>query len=238
MGHRRRDVGLAEGLDDAARPGLRRRQRRAPAKCTSRPICARPIGTGPSARAPSTIANMPAPRRYICCSRCARRSTCCMPRDSTTSSCGIACSPKRCAARWRRGPRARCSASTSPKPNERSDTVTTVTMNGYDPAALQRYCKEKCGVVLGTGIGDLSGQAFRIAHMGHVNAPMILGTLGVIEVGAQCARTSRTARAGPRPRSNISARVWGREGHRGRPGEGRDPYPPLLIVTKTTSSIT
>ena len=65
---------------------------------------------------------------------------------------------------------------------ERSNTVTTVTMNGHDPAALQRYCKEKCGVVLGTGIGDLSGQAFRIAHMGHVNAPMILGTLGVIEV--------------------------------------------------------
>ncbi len=68
--------------------------------------------------------------------------------------------------------------------NERSDTVTTVTMgNGYDPMALQRYCKDKCGVVLGTGIGDLQGQAFRIAHMGHVNAPMILGTLGVIEVG-------------------------------------------------------
>jgi len=67
--------------------------------------------------------------------------------------------------------------------NERSNTVTTVTMNGHDPLALQRYCKEKCGVVLGTGIGDLSGQAFRIAHMGHVNAPMILGTLGVVEVG-------------------------------------------------------
>jgi alanine-glyoxylate transaminase/serine-glyoxylate transaminase/serine-pyruvate transaminase len=66
--------------------------------------------------------------------------------------------------------------------DERSNTVTTVTMNGHDPAALQRYCKEKCGVVLGTGIGDLSGQAFRIAHMGHVNAPMVLGTLGVIEV--------------------------------------------------------
>ncbi|MBA2398918.1 MAG: aminotransferase class V-fold PLP-dependent enzyme [Bradyrhizobium sp.] len=66
---------------------------------------------------------------------------------------------------------------------ERSNTVTTVLVNGHDPAALQRYCKEKCGVVLGTGIGDLSGQAFRIAHMGHVNAPMILGTLGVVEVG-------------------------------------------------------
>ena len=95
---------------------------------------------------------------------------------------------------------------------ERSNTVTTVTMNGHDPAALQRYCKEKCGVVLGTGIGDLSGQAFRIAHMGHVNAPMILGTLGVIEVGAECAqhpprqgrnrsrdRISRGERRGVRP---------------------------------------
>src|SRR5262249_49366197 len=67
--------------------------------------------------------------------------------------------------------------------SERSDTVTTVTVNGHDPQALQHFCKEKCGVVLGTGIGELSGQAFRIAHIGHVNAPMILGTLGVIEVG-------------------------------------------------------
>jgi alanine-glyoxylate transaminase/serine-glyoxylate transaminase/serine-pyruvate transaminase len=68
--------------------------------------------------------------------------------------------------------------------SERSDTVTTVTMaNGYDPAKLQRYCTEKCGVVLGTGIGDLQGKAFRIAHMGHINAAMILGTLGVVEVG-------------------------------------------------------
>src|SRR5487761_592503 len=66
---------------------------------------------------------------------------------------------------------------------ERSDTVTTVVMaSGHDPLTLQRYCKEKCGVVLGVGIGELAGQAFRIAHMGHVNAPMILGTLGVVEV--------------------------------------------------------
>jgi alanine-glyoxylate transaminase/serine-glyoxylate transaminase/serine-pyruvate transaminase len=69
------------------------------------------------------------------------------------------------------------------EPTERSDTVTTVMMAGHDPVPLQRYCKEKCGVVLGVGIGELAGQAFRIAHMGHVNAPMILGTLGVIEVG-------------------------------------------------------
>ncbi len=66
---------------------------------------------------------------------------------------------------------------------ERSNTVTTVVMNGRDPVELHKYCKEKCGVVLGVGIGELQGQAFRIAHMGHINAPMILGTLGVIEVG-------------------------------------------------------
>ena len=66
--------------------------------------------------------------------------------------------------------------------NERANTVTTVTVKGHDPVDLHRYCKEKCGVVLGVGIGELQGQAFRIAHMGHVNAPMILGTLGVIEM--------------------------------------------------------
>ena len=70
--------------------------------------------------------------------------------------------------------------------SERANTVTTVLMaDSHDPTALQRYCKEKCGVVLGVGIGELTGQAFRIAHMGHVNAPMILGTLGVIEVALQ-----------------------------------------------------
>lgn len=69
-------------------------------------------------------------------------------------------------------------------PDERSNTVTTVRVKGAGVAArLQEYCKAKCGVVLGTGIGALSGKAFRIAHMGHINAPMVLGTLGVIEIG-------------------------------------------------------
>jgi alanine-glyoxylate transaminase/serine-glyoxylate transaminase/serine-pyruvate transaminase len=74
------------------------------------------------------------------------------------------------------------------EPSERSDTVTTVTMKGHDPVALHRYCKEKCGVVLGVGIGELHGRAFRIAHMGHVNAPMILGTLAVIETALTALR--------------------------------------------------
>jgi alanine-glyoxylate transaminase/serine-glyoxylate transaminase/serine-pyruvate transaminase len=72
------------------------------------------------------------------------------------------------------------------EPAERSNTVTAVLMNGsHDPEALRAFCNQKCGVVLGQGIGELSGKAVRIAHMGHVNAPMILGTLSVIEVGLQ-----------------------------------------------------
>jgi alanine-glyoxylate transaminase/serine-glyoxylate transaminase/serine-pyruvate transaminase len=31
----------------------------------------------------------------------------------------------------------------------------------------------------------MAGKAFRIAHMGHVNAPMVLGTIGVVETGLQ-----------------------------------------------------
>jgi alanine-glyoxylate transaminase/serine-glyoxylate transaminase/serine-pyruvate transaminase len=38
-------------------------------------------------------------------------------------------------------------------------------------------------VTLGIGLGALDGKGFRIAHMGHVNAPMLLGTLGSVEMG-------------------------------------------------------
>jgi len=69
------------------------------------------------------------------------------------------------------------------EPAERAPSVTTILTNGRDPAPLADYAREKCGVVLGIGIGELKGKAFRIAHMGHVNAPMVLGTLGVVETG-------------------------------------------------------
>jgi alanine-glyoxylate transaminase/serine-glyoxylate transaminase/serine-pyruvate transaminase len=68
------------------------------------------------------------------------------------------------------------------RPEERANSVTTVLVRGRDPGALSDYCREKCGVVLGRGIGDLQGRAFRIAHMGHVNAPMVFGVLGAIEM--------------------------------------------------------
>ncbi len=72
------------------------------------------------------------------------------------------------------------------EPAHRANSVTTVRIDsGHKPAPLLEWCNTRCGVVLGIGIGALDGRAFRIAHMGHVNAPMILGTLGVIEAGLQ-----------------------------------------------------
>ena len=86
-------------------------------------------------------------------------------------------------------------------PDERADTVTTVrAAEGHDIAALHHYCKDKCGVVLGVGIGELQNKAFRIAHMGHVNAPMVLGTLGVIEMAL-------TALGIPHSRGGVDAAV-------------------------------
>jgi alanine-glyoxylate transaminase / serine-glyoxylate transaminase / serine-pyruvate transaminase len=68
-------------------------------------------------------------------------------------------------------------------PAERANSVTCVLVQGRDPRPLLDYCRWRCGVIPGLGIGELSGRAFRIAHMGHVNAPMVIGTLGAIEMG-------------------------------------------------------
>jgi alanine-glyoxylate transaminase/serine-glyoxylate transaminase/serine-pyruvate transaminase len=70
-------------------------------------------------------------------------------------------------------------------PSERANSITNVLMHRYDPQILLDYCRDKCGVILGVGLGDLEGKAFRIAHMGYCNAPMVLGTLGAVEMGLQ-----------------------------------------------------
>lgn len=87
---------------------------------------------------------------------------------------------RRAVARWAEGG---VLAFNIAEPAERAASITTVLMDGRDPRPLLDYCRTRCGVVLGVGIGALSGKAFRIAHMGHVNAPMMLGTLGAIEMG-------------------------------------------------------
>lgn len=67
-------------------------------------------------------------------------------------------------------------------PAARACSVTAVTLPGAD--ALRAWVTRECGVTLGVGLGapDPSG-ALRIAHMGHTNAGVLLGTLGAIEAG-------------------------------------------------------
>lgn len=67
------------------------------------------------------------------------------------------------------------------EPAERGDPVTAIRAGDVDVARLAAICREHCGVTLGVGLGDLEGRGFRIAHMGHVNAPMVLGVLGTVE---------------------------------------------------------
>lgn len=64
----------------------------------------------------------------------------------------------------------------------RAPAVTAVTLPGAD--ALRAWTVRECGVTLGVGLGapDPTG-ALRIAHMGHCNAGVLLGTLGAIEAG-------------------------------------------------------
>jgi alanine-glyoxylate transaminase/serine-glyoxylate transaminase/serine-pyruvate transaminase len=75
------------------------------------------------------------------------------------------------------------------EPAERCDTVTAIVTRGGESAQpLADYCRDKCGVVLGKALGASEGKGFRIAHMGHVNAPMLFGTLGAVEMGLEALR--------------------------------------------------
>jgi alanine-glyoxylate transaminase/serine-glyoxylate transaminase/serine-pyruvate transaminase len=66
-------------------------------------------------------------------------------------------------------------------PAQRSHSVTTITTGEVDSIELAQICRERLGVTLGVGIGDFASTSFRIGHMGHVNAAMVLGVLGTID---------------------------------------------------------
>jgi alanine-glyoxylate transaminase/serine-glyoxylate transaminase/serine-pyruvate transaminase len=66
----------------------------------------------------------------------------------------------------------------------RSDAVTAVEFaEGHDPDAVRLLCRDELGVAFGGGIGPLAGRLLRVGHLGDLNEPMILGALGVLEVG-------------------------------------------------------
>jgi len=72
-------------------------------------------------------------------------------------------------------------------PAKRSCAVTTVSIGSAIGTALRKWLTQEAGVTLGIGLGMCDGRSsdahFRIAHMGHVNTHMVLGTLASIEAG-------------------------------------------------------
>jgi len=74
-------------------------------------------------------------------------------------------------------------------PALRSRAVTALSMNAPDATRLRRWTEDQAGVTLGIGLGMAPPDSaeyhgfFRIGHMGHVNAHMVLGVLGSIEAG-------------------------------------------------------
>lgn len=69
-------------------------------------------------------------------------------------------------------------------PNAYSPTLTGVLMpEGHDADAFRKVVLEHYNMSLGTGLGQVKGQLFRIGHLGDFNELMLLGTLGGIEMG-------------------------------------------------------
>jgi alanine-glyoxylate transaminase / serine-glyoxylate transaminase / serine-pyruvate transaminase len=69
-------------------------------------------------------------------------------------------------------------------PREYSNSLTAVmTPDGFDADRLRRIILAAFDMSLGTGLGRLAGQVFRIGHLGHFNDLMLCGTLSGVEMG-------------------------------------------------------
>ena len=66
-------------------------------------------------------------------------------------------------------------------PSARANSVTMILGGTVDADRLRSVCAEQAGLTLGVGLGEHEGRGFRIGHMGHLNPPMVLGTLGTVE---------------------------------------------------------
>ncbi len=85
--------------------------------------------------------------------------------------------------------------------SKRSHAVTTVKCDPSRGPRLREWIEENMEVTLGIGLGMATHEdpnaegAFRMGHMGHVNAHMVLGALAAIETGMETVGMARGAGA-------------------------------------------
>lgn len=73
-------------------------------------------------------------------------------------------------------------------PDEYSPALTAVRMPArHDADALRKIILERFDLSLGTGLGKLKGEVFRIGHLGDFNDLMLAGTLCGVEMGLSLA---------------------------------------------------
>lgn len=66
--------------------------------------------------------------------------------------------------------------------DQRANSVTTIrTPADFDAESIRDLLRTRHNVVIGGGLGELRGSIIRIGHMGHINAPYVLGALGAID---------------------------------------------------------
>ncbi|HET7874263.1 MAG TPA: alanine--glyoxylate aminotransferase family protein [Methylomirabilota bacterium] len=71
-----------------------------------------------------------------------------------------------------------------PDPSLYSDTVSCFKApNGVEPAAVVRHMRERHGILIGTGLGEIRGSTLRVGHMGITASPVyVLPTLSALEM--------------------------------------------------------
>ncbi len=68
-------------------------------------------------------------------------------------------------------------------PDRLSDSVTAIKFpEGFNADAVRKTALDRFNVSTGGGLGNLAGQVLRIGHLGDLNEPMVLGTLGAVEM--------------------------------------------------------
>ena len=244
VGARRRRLRLAEGADDAARPRARRRRLRA---ALARPAARRASTSTGSGRATAQVqldAAFTPPSRSS--ARSTWRSGSCSRRGSS-----VVRAPRPPRPRRRAGVKAMGLELFSPD-EDRSAVVTAVrTPDGVDAAEIVSALRDRFGITIAAGQGELKGKIFRLGHIGWFDVfditaqlaavELVLAELGAdIERGAAVAarRSRRTSRRRVTARMVLVRETIARGGRRAPPRPVRRRRRRRLAISRRSSAAT